>query len=88
VCGWLSSANAWRGWEQGDISDDVESYDLSWEGAGYEIAFGMNANNTVPVTDGFIRAVDADATAATTWRTNGKVAKVYPGTVIDDASLV
>jgi ribonucleotide reductase alpha subunit len=64
--------------EQGDSADDIETYDLSWEGEGYGTVSGMNANNIVRVTDEFMRAVEKDGSWATKFRTNGEVAKTLP----------
>ncbi len=51
------------------------TYDFN--GEAYLTVSGQNSNNSVRVPDRFFDAVDAGSAWATTWRTNGKVARTY-----------
>ncbi len=50
-------------------------WDTDWDGEGYRTVSGQNANNTVRVTDAFMRAVETDGEWALTRRTDGSVAR-------------
>ncbi len=56
-----------------DIEFDV--YDTDWDSEAYLTVSGQNSNNTVRVTDGFLRAVEKDEDWALTARTTGKTTK-------------
>ncbi|SEP46793.1 ribonucleoside-diphosphate reductase class II [Methylobacterium sp. ap11] len=56
-----------------DISFPI--YDTDWDSEAYLTVAGQNSNNSVSLTDDFLRAVDADAEWSLTHRTTGKVAK-------------
>ncbi|AWB22872.1 vitamin B12-dependent ribonucleotide reductase [Methylobacterium currus] len=56
-----------------DISFPI--YDTDWDSEAYLTVAGQNSNNSVSLTDDFLRAVDRDADWTLTHRTTGKVAK-------------
>jgi ribonucleoside-diphosphate reductase alpha chain len=60
---------------QGYTSIHVPIYDTDWDSEAYRTVSGQNSNNSVRVTDEFLRAVEADADWQLTFRKNGKVAK-------------
>ena len=60
---------------QGYTSIHVPIYDTDWDSEAYRTVSGQNSNNSVRVTDEFLRAVEDDATGNLTFRKNGKVAK-------------
>src|SRR5580693_722703 len=50
-------------------------YDTDWDSEAYLTVSGQNSNNTVRVTDEFLKTVEADGEWDLTWRTTGKIAK-------------
>jgi ribonucleoside-diphosphate reductase alpha chain len=60
---------------QGYRHIEFPTFDTDWESGAYASVAGQNANNSVRVTDEFLRAVEADRDWALTERTTGKVAK-------------
>ncbi len=50
-------------------------YDTDWDSEAYLTVAGQNSNNSVRVTDGFLKAVEADGKWDLTYRKNGKLAK-------------
>jgi ribonucleoside-diphosphate reductase alpha chain len=56
-----------------DISFPI--YDTDWDSEAYLTVSGQNSNNSVRVTDGFLKAVESDAKWDLTFRKNGKIAK-------------
>ena len=60
---------------QGYTSIHVPIYDTDWDSEAYRTVSGQNSNNSVRVTDEFLRAVEDDADWNLTFRKNGKVAK-------------
>ncbi len=61
--------------EQGITVPDFPVLDVDWQSAAYETVSGQNANNTVSVTDAFLRAVEADGDWDLIGRTHGQVMK-------------
>jgi ribonucleoside-diphosphate reductase alpha chain len=60
---------------QGYTSIHVPVYDTDWDSEAYRTVSGQNSNNSVRVTDEFLRAVEADEDWHLTFRKDGKVAK-------------
>src|SRR5258708_38001388 len=60
---------------QGYEDLDFRTYDTDWDSEAYTSVAGQNSNNTVRVTDEFLKAVLEDSDWHLTYRANGKVAK-------------
>jgi ribonucleoside-diphosphate reductase alpha chain len=60
--------------KQGFKDIDFRVYDTDWDSEAYLSVSGQNSNNSVRVTDGFLRAVEDDGDWNLTYRGNGKVA--------------
>lgn len=60
---------------QGFDSIEFPTYDTDWDSQAYSSVSGQNSNNSVRVTDAFLRAVRADADWELLRRTDGGIAK-------------
>ncbi len=61
--------------KQGYTRIEFPIFDLDWDSEAYLTVSGQNSNNSVRVTDEFLRAVEEDKTWELKWRITGKVAE-------------
>jgi len=61
--------------KQGYSSIEFPTYDTDWDSEAYVTVAGQNSNNSVRVTDAFLKAVKSDGDWELIRRTDGKVAK-------------
>ncbi|MGB3148180.1 MAG: vitamin B12-dependent ribonucleotide reductase [Paracoccaceae bacterium] len=61
--------------KQGYTSIEFPTYDTDWDSEAYASVSGQNSNNSVRVTDAFLKAVKDDADWELIRRTDGKIAK-------------
>jgi ribonucleoside-diphosphate reductase alpha chain len=61
--------------DQGFTSLNFDSYDTHYESEAYITVSGQNSNNSVRVTNDFMKAVENDDMWNLTWRTDGGIAK-------------
>ncbi|HQU67734.1 MAG TPA: vitamin B12-dependent ribonucleotide reductase [Albidovulum sp.] len=61
--------------KQGYASIEFPTYDTDWDSEAYASVSGQNSNNSVRVTDAFLKAVKDDADWELIRRTDGKIAK-------------
>ncbi len=60
---------------QGYASIEFPTYDTDWDSEAYSSVSGQNSNNSIRVTDAFLKAVKDDADWELLRRTDGKVSK-------------
>ncbi|MBT8425022.1 MAG: vitamin B12-dependent ribonucleotide reductase [Silicimonas sp.] len=60
---------------QGYASIEFPTYNTDWDSEAYSSVSGQNSNNSIRVTDAFLKAVESDADWELIRRTDGKVAK-------------
>jgi ribonucleoside-diphosphate reductase alpha chain len=61
--------------EQGLSAPDLKVFDCDWQGEAYHTVSGQNSNNSVRVTDEFMKLVDTDQDFALIRRGDGSVAR-------------
>ena len=69
---------------QGYTAIEFPIYDTDWDSEAYRTVSGQNSNNSVRVTDEFLRAVEADSDWNLTLRKNGAVAKTVKARALWD----
>ena len=62
--------------KQGYGSIEFPTYDTDWDSEAYASVSGQNSNNSIRVTDAFLKAVEADGYWELIRRTGGSVAKI------------
>ena len=69
---------------QGYSDIEFDTYDTDWDGEAYRTVSGQNSNNTVRVTDEFLRAVETDADWKLNSRSTGKVTNTIKAAALWD----
>jgi ribonucleoside-diphosphate reductase alpha chain len=69
---------------QGYSSIEFPTYDTDWDSEAYVTVSGQNSNNSVRVTDAFLKAVEEDGDWELLRRTDGKVAKTVKARALWD----
>ena len=62
--------------KQGHTAIEFPTYDTDWDSEAYNSVSGQNSNNSIRVTDAFLKAVEMDANWNLVNRKNGEVHKV------------
>ncbi|SEM46095.1 ribonucleoside-diphosphate reductase class II [Loktanella fryxellensis] len=62
--------------KQGHTGIEFPTYDTDWDSEAYSSVSGQNSNNSIRVTDAFLKAVEADADWKLINRRNGEVARI------------
>ncbi|MFQ1700916.1 vitamin B12-dependent ribonucleotide reductase [Loktanella agnita] len=62
--------------KQGYSSIEFPTYDTDWDSEAYSSVSGQNSNNSIRVTDAFLKAVEKDENWKLVNRRNGEVAKI------------
>jgi len=60
---------------QGYTDIDFQTYDTDWDSEAYRTVSGQNSNNSIRVTDGFLKAVEDDSTWDLLARKGGRATK-------------
>ncbi len=69
---------------QGFTEMEFDTYDTDWDGEAYLTVSGQNSNNSVRVTESFLRAVEADAEWNLIRRTDGEIARTISARALWD----
>ncbi|GHE74926.1 ribonucleotide-diphosphate reductase subunit alpha [Camelimonas fluminis] len=70
--------------QQGHTDISFPEYDVDWDSEAYLTVAGQNSNNSVSLTDQFLRAVEDDADWNLTARTTGRVMKTIKARALWD----
>ncbi|MCA0432575.1 MAG: vitamin B12-dependent ribonucleotide reductase [Proteobacteria bacterium] len=69
---------------QGYTDIQFDTYDTDWDGEAYRTVSGQNSNNSVRVTDDFLKAVERDADWNLNARTSSKIIKTLKARALWD----
>jgi ribonucleoside-diphosphate reductase alpha chain len=70
--------------KQGFTEIEFPTYDTDWDSEAYASVSGQNSNNSIRVTDAFLRAVEADGDWNLTARRDGRVTKTLKARALWD----